>query len=467
VTARTLPASFYGSITTGGLGRDMRQVENVGGAEGRYLAVADRSAVAPELAEIASAAGLRRVQVIGWRDLDDQEAGGSEVYASTIARLSAEAGIDVTMLTSAVQGDRSQVRRDGYHVIRRFGRFTVFPRMAMSGALGRLGRPDVLVEIWNGMPFFSPLWARCPRVVFLHHVHAEMWDMTLAQPALARLGKFIEFRGAPPLYRASRIVTLSRSSRREIAERLGLPGTNIEVVPPGVDPRFSPGHQKDNHPLVVAVGRPVPVKRFDLLINALVELRQRHPTLRAVIVGEGYERPRLEARIRAADAGDWLSLPGRLSDDELVRLYRRAWVAAATSLREGWGMTLTEAAACGTPAVAIAITGHVDAVVHETTRLLVSQGGNLVRDMVTSLDAVLIDADLRDRLGTGALARVRDLTWEATAKGALLALAAEASRSRRLTRAPAALGPAPTAPTPLVLGFRTTLTTPTAGDPRR
>jgi hypothetical protein len=277
----------------------MSQIDDVGYPEGVCSALPDRASVTSELAEIAATSGLRRVQLNGWRDLHDPEAGGSEVYASTIPGLWAEAGIDVTMLTPAVPGHPWQVGRNGYRVIRRFGRFSVFSRMAASGALGHLGRPDRLIEIWNGMPFFSPLWAHCPRVVFLHHVHAEMWDIVPAQPALARLGKFIEFRAAPPLYKGSRIVTLSPSSRREIAERLGLPITNIAVVPPGGDRRFSPGDQKDGDPLVVAVGRLVPVKRFDLLIDALAELRRRHPTLRAVIVGEGYERPMLEARVKA------------------------------------------------------------------------------------------------------------------------------------------------------------------------
>ena len=56
------------------------------------------------------------------------------------------------------------------------------------------------------------------------------------------------------------------------------------------------------------------------------------PTLEAVLVGEGYERDALEAQIRAAGAQDWLRLPGRVSDAELVQLYQRAWVLTSASL---------------------------------------------------------------------------------------------------------------------------------------
>jgi glycosyltransferase involved in cell wall biosynthesis len=381
----------------------------------------------PDLAEIAAAAGLRSVHLLAWRDLDDDEAGGSEVHASTIARLWAAAGIDVTMRTSAAVGHPYSSQRDGYRVVRRAGRYAIFPRAAFSGALGRGGRPDGLVEVWNGMPFFSPLWARCPRIVFLHHVHAEMWDMALRQPYLARLGKLVELGLAPPLYRHSRVVTLSPSSREEIVARLGLPPLNITVAPPGVDGRFAPGGHRCPHPLVAAVGRLVPVKQFDVLIDSLVKLRASHPALEAVIAGDGLERGALVARVRAAGATGWLRLPGRLSDAELIALYRRAWVVTSASVREGWGMTLTEAAACGTPAVATAIPGHSDAIRHGTSGLLVTDR----RGLVQGLDAVLSKPALRHRLGRGALSRAASLTWEATACSTLTALAGEAERLGR------------------------------------
>src|SRR5205085_1521539 len=85
----------------------------------------------------------------------------------------------------------------------------------------------------------------------------------------------------------------------------------------------------------------------------LARVRARHPDLEAVVVGEGYERAALEARRHALGADGWIHLPGRVEDDALLDLYRRAWVVASTSLREGWGMTITEAAACGTPVLAL------------------------------------------------------------------------------------------------------------------
>ncbi len=373
------------------------------------------------IGEVAERAGLRRIDVIAWRDYDDAEAGGSELHAHRVLAAWSEAGLDVSLTTSSVPGSRTVIRRRGYRAIRRAGRYAVFPRTMLSGALGRIGNGDGLVEIWNGMPFFSPVWAHCPHIVFLHHVHAEMWKMVLPR-GMAELGYAIEHHLAPPVYRRSRIVTLSGSAKREIVERLRIPAERVSVSPPGVEPQFSPGGERSGVPLVVAVGRLVPVKRFHLLVEALVTLKARHPRLEAVIAGEGYERPALEALVHRHGAESWISLPGYLPEEELIGLYRRAWVLASTSLREGWGMTVTEAGACGTPSVVTRIGGHEDAVVDGRSGLLTDTQD----DLVAGLGAVIGDEVLRRRLGTGAMSHAAGFTWEACARGALVALGAEA-----------------------------------------
>jgi len=393
----------------------------INGARTDGLALARLDAVAARALEI----GLKRVQVLAWRDFEDPEAGGSELHAHRVASAWARAGIDVSLRSSAAPGQKSVTTRAGYQVVRKSGRYGVFPRSALSGLAGRRGRPDGIVEIWNGMPFFTPLWARCPRIVLLHHVHAAMWRMVLP-PRLAGLGEFVELRMAPPLYRHSRVLTLSPSSRQEILSMLGLDPARVSVVPPGVDERYGPGGTKSPVPLVVAVGRLVPVKRLELLIDAAARARKDVPDLRLLVIGEGYERPDLEAKIRAIDATSWIELPGHVSDEELADAYRRAWVVASTSLREGWNMTITEAGACGTPAVVSDIAGHRDSLTDGVSGLLVDPGDEFADALVD----VLSSTELRERLGRGAAARARSLTWEATAASVLSALVDEAQARR-------------------------------------
>lgn len=383
-----------------------------------------------KIGDLAAGAGLRHIHLLSWRDLADVEAGGSEVHAATVARLWAEAGIDVTLRTSYAQGHAPVISRDGYRVIRRAGRYLIFPRAVVSELIGRHGPSDALVEIWNGMPFLSPVWYRGPKVVLLHHVHAEMWQMVLGdeRPWAATLGDTVERRIAPLAYRRTPIVTLSASSKDDIVEQLHLPARNIEVVPPGIDPMFTPGGEKSPDPVVVGVGRLVPVKRYDQLIRAVAEARRRHPRLSLTIVGEGYEREQLDQLVLELDGADWVTFAGRVSDDDLVALYRRSWMVVSASAREGWGMSLTEAAACGTPAVATRIVGHSDAVIEGRTGVLVDPDDTVA--LGAAIADLIADHARREQLGKDALANAARFTWESTAVGIMRALAAEANRRR-------------------------------------
>jgi len=383
-----------------------------------------------DIAALAAEAGLRRIHVLAWRDLVDIEAGGSEVHAAKILSLWAEAGLEVTMRTSYAQGHPYEGTRDGYRVVRKHGRFMVFPTAVVAELAGSHGPRDGLVEIWNGVPFLSPLWATGPKIAFVHHVHRDMWDMVL-EDKLAKAGKFFEHRLAPPLYRRTPIVTLSQSSRRELIDYLKLKPNQISVVPPGIDDRYSPGGSKNVNPLIVAVGRLMPSKRFDDLIRTAAVVRRSVPDLRLVIVGDGYERPTLDTLVDELDARSWVRLAGKVSDEELLSLYRSAWVVASASIAEGWGMTLTEAAACGTPAVATDIAGHRDSVAADRSGLLVADA----RQLSEALIAVLTHADLRSRLSQGALEHAATLTWSAAALGAFTPLARDAMhRQRRHSR---------------------------------
>src|SRR6201992_280017 len=157
-----------------------------------------------------------------------------------------------------------------------------------------------------------------------------MWDMTLP-PNLARLGNTLEEDIAPVFYRRSPIVTLSESSKREMVDELGFKPDRVSVIEPGIDPRFTPGGDRSPTPLVVAVGRLVPVKDFPRLIRIAHRVQQHVPDLELVIVGDGSERDDLQWWIADLGAESWIRLAGHVSDDELIGLYRRAWAVVSTS----------------------------------------------------------------------------------------------------------------------------------------
>jgi glycosyltransferase involved in cell wall biosynthesis len=368
-----------------------------------------------QLADDMIAVGVRRVHVLAWRDLDDPDAGGSEVHADEFMRRWAAAGLDITHRTSSAVGQPATATRNGYRVIRRGSRYSVFPRAVGSELIRHMGPFDALVEVWNGVPWMSPVWCRKPRITFLHHVHGPMWDQLLPTP-LAGIGRALEARLAPPFYRRTLTLTPSEATRLDLLD-LGFRAERVIAVNNGVDRQFQPGGQRSESPMVVCVARLAPVKRQDELIEAAVIARRRVPDLRLTIVGDGPLRPALEARVATHGAEEWITLAGRLTHAELVAVYQRAWLVSSASLAEGWGLTITEAAACGTPAVATDVSGHRSSIVDGVTGVLspLERLGDTIAD-------VLLDDDRRAALAAAALARARTLTWDASAQGILAEL---------------------------------------------
>lgn len=374
------------------------------------------------------ARGVRRIHVYAWRDLDDPDAGGSEVHADEFMRRWAEHGLDVVHRTSAAVGQPSEATRNGYRVIRRGSRYSVFPRTIVSELTRQMGPSDAVVEVWNGVPWFAPVWYRRPKIVMLHHVHGPMWDQIFPRP-LAAAGRVLEARIAPPFYRRALTVTPSDATREELLE-IGFRPDRVVAVPNGVDPFFRPA--PDPHaartvaPSIVAVGRLAPVKRFELVIDAAIAARQRIPELTLTIVGDGPLRADLQARIDAAGASQWITLAGHVAREQLVAHYRSAWLVVSGSLAEGWGLSLTEGAACGTPCVATDIRGHHSSVRDGSSGVLAAP-----ERLGTTIADVLSDPARLTALREGALQWAAELTWDASALGLTRALHAEVLRATR------------------------------------
>jgi glycosyltransferase involved in cell wall biosynthesis len=372
----------------------------------------DRTDAGDDLAAAAQrlmALGIRRVESYAWRDLDDPEAGGSELHADEIFRRWADAGVEIVHRTSTRDAAR-EFDRNGYRVIQRGGRYDVFARVALRQLVRRRARDTATIEIWNGVPWFGPLWAPRRRLVWMHHVHRDMWAEALPRPFDA-VGRFVETRFAPIFYRRSRFATLSESSATEI-EDLGIERDRLTVIPPGVHERFTPDpSRRADHPHVVVVGRLAPVKRQRLALAALATARGTVPTLTVELVGDGPDRVLVDRWVDEHDAAEWVERRGRVGDDELVDAYRRAWLVVSASHAEGWGMSLTEGGACGTPCVATDIAGHRGSCIDGTTGVLVGD----TEALGGAVAALLLDDERRHAMSRAAIEHAEGLSWTAVA----------------------------------------------------
>ena len=353
---------------------------------------------------------INRVLVLQWRDLEDPDSGGSELHSHKIAEIWATHGVEVCFRTSAVKREKKIIQRSGYTSVRSSGRFSVFVAAPIDILTSRLGKFDAVVEIWNGMPFMTPLITRGPNIAFLHHQHGPLWDLALPKP-FAMTGRFFERKVAPFFYKRTPIVTLSESSREEISSVLGLNSKNIHVVEPGIDESFKFSTNKSQDPLVVVAGRLSPYKQIENVVSAVEKVRSSIPNAKLEIIGNGPHEANIRTFINSLRDKSWISMKGHLPEEDLIDAYQRAWVVTSSSRSEGWGMTLTEAARCGTASIASSIPGHMNSVAHGTSGFLFKNN----EEYVSHLLSLLSSRDIAINIGQAAHNWSSRFTWQKAA----------------------------------------------------
>lgn len=353
-----------------------------------------------------------RVLFLSWRDLDHPEAGGAEKYLVTVAEGLAARGYDVTIQTASYPGasPHEMVRGVRYH--RSGGKYSIYPR-ALLATLLRRHRPDVVVDVQNGVPYLSPMVTSRPVINLVHHVHREQWPVVFG-PRTARVGWWMESRLAPRVYRHSSYVTVSPSTHRELAA-LGVTPNRISIIHNGTD--ASEGElERSATPRVVVLGRLVPQKRVELAIEAVAELRRAAvPDLTLDIVGSGWWEPNLRELVAARGLGDAVVFHGHVSEVEKGQLLAQAWVHALPSLKEGWGLVVVEAGVHGTPTVAFrSAGGPCDSIQDGVSGILVD-GPHEPADLdgfTAALETLLVDDHRRAQMSVAARAWVAGFHWE-------------------------------------------------------
>jgi glycosyltransferase involved in cell wall biosynthesis len=351
------------------------------------------------------------VLILNWRDTTNPEGGGSELYVERVAAGLAAGGRPVTLFCAAHKGAPATERVGDVDVVRRGGRLTVYLHAWWAHLTRRLGEHEVVVDVQNGLPFFSALWCRRPVVVLVHHVHREQWRVVMP-PLQARLGWWVESRLAPRLYRGARYVAVSEATRRELVG-LGVPAGAVRVVHNGMAPP-DPGAAavpRTPFPSICILGRLVPHKRVELALEAAARIRPHLPGLRVRVVGQGYWEPRLREAVARLGLEEAVELLGWVDEETKHRVLAGSWALAMPSVKEGWGLAVLEAAANGTPTVAFRGAGGLrESVLHGTTGLLADD----VDEFTRHLAWVLLNRHLRERLGEAARVHAAHFTWPQT-----------------------------------------------------
>jgi glycosyltransferase involved in cell wall biosynthesis len=246
--------------------------------------------------------------------------------------------------------------------------------------------------------------------VLIHQLALEVWWYE-ANPAVAWLGWLLE----PWALRACRgpVIALSESTRRDVVA-LGFPPELAVVALTGIDLPTGNGPAPNREPgLIVHVGRITPSKRVGDLVRALAVVRRSVPHARLVVVGRGSRREHERVTRIASSLGieEAVDLIGFVGPREKKDLLRRAQLVAMCSVREGWGMAVTEANAVGTPAVVYRRPGLVDSTRHGVSGLVTDPTPAALAEGIVQ---AMTDRGLHGRLSSGALDWSRELTWDAT-----------------------------------------------------
>jgi glycosyltransferase involved in cell wall biosynthesis len=351
----------------------------------------------------------RHVVFFNWRDTANPEGGGSERYVEKMARGLVERGARVTVFCAAHDASPRDEVVDGVRFMRRGGKVDIYVRGVLHLLLRRLGPVDLVVDVQNGLPFFTRLGTRKPVVVLVHHVHREQWPVVY--PGLiGKVGWWIESRLAPRLYRRSQYIAVSGATRHELGT-LGVDVDRVAVVHNGADPAPRPAVARSATPTVCVVGRLVPHKRVEHAIAAIAALRDEVPDLRLRIVGSGWWEEDLRKYAAESGVGDLVTFEGHVTEQRKHEVYAESWLMALPSMKEGWGLVVGEAGSHGVPTVAYTSAGGTrESIVHERTGVLADDEAELTE----SIRLLLSDHELRRRLGEGARARSRAFTWEAS-----------------------------------------------------
>ena len=355
--------------------------------------------------------------VFSWRDLSHPRAGGSEVYLFNILKRLDGVFDEVICFTSSYSGAK-RFENLSYVKVYRCGFDYMPPLITLKSTkfVKNGGDGTVILENINHVPFYTPMfYSRAQVMAIVHHIASL--QAYIEAPVVAPLIDLLERGISPLIYRDIVIVAPSWSTATQLTN-LGY--RKVYVVPPGVNyEKLRSGlnvYEKKPH-TIIYFGRIMRYKQIHHIIKALSIIRENILDVKLVIAGRvGSNRylTYLQSLIDRLGLGNHVTIRTNVSEEEKIRLLTEAQVYVIASAREGFGMTVLEANACGTPAVGYDVPGLRDSIRHGETGILVPPGD--VEALAEAVTTLLADDGFREKLSRNALEWSRRFSWDKTAR---------------------------------------------------
>jgi glycosyltransferase involved in cell wall biosynthesis len=348
-----------------------------------------------------------------WKDRKHPLAGGAEVISGEIMDRLVRDGHTVQLITARYPGSSERDLFNGVRIIRSGNRYSVYWRARQVYRSQFASWADVVIDEMNTIPFGAAYYSKARCVFFVHQLARQIWFYQMSFP-LSLIGYLLE-----PVYlrlvakKYERVLTVSDSTRNDLL-RYGFPSNRIHLIHEGIglEPVATvAGHKSPD--LVLCLGAVRPMKRTLDAIRAFETARALRPELSLVIAGdaESAYAKKISRYVRRSRRRAGISMLGRVSGDERQRLMRQASVILVTSVKEGWGLVVTEANSQGTPAIVYDVDGLRDSVQNGKTGVVVAN--NDYRAMGRAIVELLKDTSRFATLQENAWQWSKEFTFEA------------------------------------------------------
>jgi glycosyltransferase involved in cell wall biosynthesis len=355
------------------------------------------------------------ILMLNWKDIKHPQVGGAEIIVYEIAKRMVKDGHKVTLFCRRFIYSKQEEIIDGIHVVRRGNLITMYLH-ATAYYWTLRNKPDLVIDMSNTIYWQTPLWAfKSKKIAYLNQLALDVfkyeynWVLALFGGIAEKL-QYLTYKNTP-------FICYSESTKQDL-EAMGVPEKNISVFSLGIDhKRYKPG-EKAKYPLFLCVSRLVKMKRTDLVIKAMKYVVAKHKNAKLAIVGYGYDRKRLELLRNYLELENNVFFQdenilffGQNVKDEKVKTMQAAWALVFPSVKEGWGMTVTECAACGTPTIATNVTGLKDSVVNGKTGVLVSENPT-PEEIANEMMKLIENEKLRSDMSKNAILWSKQFDWD-------------------------------------------------------
>ena len=315
---------------------------------------------------------IKKILWFTWKDKKNPYAGGAEVVNTELAKRLVNEGYDVTFIVRGYNGCKADEIIDGYRVIRLGNWKTVYWQAYKYYKKHLVGWADLVIDEVNTLPFFCKFYVKEKNILFIHQLCRKIWFYQIAFP-LCAIGCFLE-----PIYlwllSGRKVITVSNSSKRDLL-RYGFKERNIRLISEGIEilpVQDLNSIKKFQNPTILAHGSIKAMKRTDHIITAFEIAKEKIEDLKLIISGapEGRYGAKVLDMIMNSKYHDSIEYLGRVSDEKKIELMQKSHLIALTSIKEGWGIVVTEANSQGTPAVVYNVDGLRDSTRNNLTGLV-------------------------------------------------------------------------------------------------